>query len=182
MSRAKIREIDKLTKKGDIARAIECCQELLLSQPEDTNLHIRLGDLYLDRHLDIYQAKQYIDEAITEYQKAAEVLIDNGEVYYKIAIALYHKGDIDKAINYFNIAIEKSTNLAQCYYMIANCLKKKDRFGIEREYYRFGKLNYGEPFTDINCHNLGLDLCERCAGNISLEMYKIRMKMINRCQ
>jgi len=106
LSKSKIKEIDKLTKKGDIAKAIECCQELLLNQPEDTNLHIRLGDLYLDRHLDIYQAKQYIDEAITEYQKAAEVLVDNGEVYYKIAIALYHKGDIDKAINYFNIAIE----------------------------------------------------------------------------
>jgi len=134
LSKSKIKEIDKLTKKGDIAKAIECCQELLLNQPEDTNLHIRLGDLYLDRHLDIYQAKQYIDEAITEYQKAAEVLVDNGEVYYKIAIALYHKGDIDKAINYFNIAIEKSTNLAQCYYMIANCLKKKDRFVDSLEY------------------------------------------------
>ena len=34
--------------------------------------------------------------------------------------------------------------------------KKKDVFGIEREYYRMGKLNYGEPFTDINCQNLGL--------------------------
>lgn len=58
-------------------------------------------------------------------------------------------------------------------------VKKKDIFGIEREYYRFGKLNYGEPFTDINCHNLGLDLCERCVGKISLEMYKTRMEMLN---
>lgn len=41
-----------------------------------------------------------------------------------------------------------------------------------------GKLNYGEPFTDINCQNLGLDLCERCAGNISMEMYKRRMELI----
>ena len=61
-------------------------------------------------------------------------------------------------------------------------VKKKDVFGIEREYYRMGKLNYGEPFTDINCQNLGLDLCERCAGNISLEMYKIRMELINSVQ
>lgn len=59
-------------------------------------------------------------------------------------------------------------------------IKKKDVFGIEREYYRFGKLNYGKPFTDINCHNLGLDLCERCAGNISLEMYKMRMELLNK--
>jgi hypothetical protein len=60
--------------------------------------------------------------------------------------------------------------------------KKKDVFGIEREYYRMGKLNYGEPFTDINCQNLGLDLCERCAGNISLEMYRRRMELINSIQ
>lgn len=61
-------------------------------------------------------------------------------------------------------------------------VKKKDVFGIEREYYRMGKLNYGEPFTDINCQNLGLDLCERCAGNISLEMYRRRMELINSIQ
>lgn len=42
-----------------------------------------------------------------------------------------------------------------------------------------GKLNYGEHFTDVNCCNLGLDLCERCAGKISLEMYKTRMEMLS---
>ena len=122
------KQIDKLTKKGEIQQAIEYCQSLLLKEPTDTNLHIRLGDLYLDWHLDVYQAKQYIDEAITEYQKAAEVLIDNGEIYYKIGLALYYKGELDKAINYFNIAIDKKGNVAQCHYMISNCLKKKDRF------------------------------------------------------
>lgn len=122
------KEISKFTKKGEIGRAIEYCQGLLLKEPSDINLHIRLGDLYLDWHLDIYQAKQYIDEAITEYQKAAEVQIDNGNIYYKIATALYYKGELDKAINYFNIAMEKGVDKAQCHYMISNCLKKKDRF------------------------------------------------------
>lgn len=56
-------------------------------------------------------------------------------------------------------------------------VKKKDIFGIEREYYRVGKLNYGYPFNDINCRTLGLHLCERCAGNISLEMYKTRVEL-----
>lgn len=122
------KEIDKLTQKGNIAQAIEYCQNMLAKQPEQTNLHIRLGDLYMDRHLDVYQAKQFIDEAITEYQKAAEVMIDCGEIYYKIGVALFHKGELDKAINYFNIALDKKGNIAQNHYMIANCLKKKDRF------------------------------------------------------
>ena len=117
-----------MAREGNIQQAIEYCQRLLLNEPSDINLHIRLGDLYLDWHLDVYQAKQYIDEAITEYQKAAEVQIDNGQIYYKIATALFYKGELDKAINYFNIAIDKGVNLAQCHYMIANCLKKKDRF------------------------------------------------------
>ena len=55
------KQLNKMTKKGEIQKAIEYCQNLLLSEPADTNLHIRLGDLYLDWHLDVYQAKQYID-------------------------------------------------------------------------------------------------------------------------
>ncbi len=43
---------------------------------------------------DIYNACQYIDEAITEYQLAMESLIDSHEIYYKIGVAFYHKGAI----------------------------------------------------------------------------------------
>lgn len=52
-------------------------------------------------------------------------------------------------------------------------VKKKDIFGIERECYRMGKLNYGfEPFTNIDSAILGADLCERCAGLINIEIVK----------
>ena len=57
-------------------------------------------------------------------------------------------------------------------------VKKKNMFGIEIEYYRFGKLNYGEPFDNIDCHDFGLDLCERCAWDISIQAYKTRMELI----
>lgn len=58
-------------------------------------------------------------------------------------------------------------------------VKKKDIFGIEREYYRLGKLNYGGyPFENIDCNILGMDLCERCAGNISLEMQRVKMEIL----
>ena len=135
--------INNYTKKGEIQQAIEYCQNLISKGNVDTNLHIRLGDLYLDWHLDIYQSKQYIDEAITEYQKAAEILIDKGEIYYKIGKALYCKGELDKAINYFNIAIEKNADIAQCHYMISNCLKKKDRFQDALEHVELGLKHAG---------------------------------------
>lgn len=56
--------------------------------------------------------------------------------------------------------------------------KKKDIFVIEREYYRLGKLDYGYPFKDINCRTLGFHLCERCAGDISLQMQTARMNLL----
>lgn len=59
-------------------------------------------------------------------------------------------------------------------------VKKKDLFGKKREFYRLGKLNFGDPFNDINPRNiLGIDLCERCAGNISFKMCEARMAAIN---
>lgn len=55
-------------------------------------------------------------------------------------------------------------------------VKKKDIFGIEREYYRLGTLNYfGSP---MDCRILGVDLCERCAGNINLEMQRIKTEIL----
>lgn len=50
--------------------------------------------------------------------------------------------------------------------------KKKDFFGIEREYYKFGKLSYWDHFIDIDCHVLGLDLCEKCASKLSIVIHK----------
>ena len=100
------REINKLKKKGEIQKAIEFCQTILMKEPNRSDLHVRLGDLYMDWHLDVYQAKQYIDEAIIQYQRASEVLIDNGEIYFKIGFAFFHKGELDRAINYFNLALK----------------------------------------------------------------------------
>ncbi len=122
------KKINKLTKSGQIQKAIEYCQSMLMNEPSNTALCVRLGDLYMDWHLDVYQAKQYIDEAITQYQRASESLIDDPQIYYKIGFAFYHKGELDRAINYFNLAITKGANKAQCHYMIAQSLKKKDRY------------------------------------------------------
>ena len=80
---------------------IERCRLDLQKDPSNPALHVRLGDLYLKWHLDIFNACQYIDEAITEYQLAMESLIDSYEIYYKLGVAFYHKGELDKAINYF---------------------------------------------------------------------------------
>lgn len=107
---------------------IERCRLDLKKDPSNPALHVRLGDLYMKWHLDIYNACQYIDEAITEYQLAMESLIDSHEIYYKLGVAFYHKGDLDKAINYLTMALEKKNDYYDAYYMIAETFVKKAHF------------------------------------------------------
>ena len=115
-------------KKNKMFDQIERCRLDLQKDPTNPSLHIRLGDLYLKWHLDIFNACQYIDEAITEYQLAMESLIDSHEIYYKLGVAFYHKGDLDKAINYFTLSLEKKNNYYDAYYMLAETFVKKAHF------------------------------------------------------
>ena len=100
-------ETKNVSKKNKMFDQIERCRLDLQRDPSNPKLHVRLGDLYLKWHLDIFNACQYIDEAITEYQLAMESLIDSYEIYYKIGVAFYHKGNLDKAISYLTMALEK---------------------------------------------------------------------------
>lgn len=117
-----------IKKKNKMFDQIERCRLDLQKDPSNPNLHVRLGDLYLKWHLDIFNAGQYIDEAITEYQLAMESLIDSREIYYKLGIAFYYKGDLDKAINYLTIALEKKHDYYEAYYMLAETFVKKAHF------------------------------------------------------
>ncbi len=121
------KKIKKEIKTGNVKSAIELCQIGLQKDPTNADLHLRLGDLYLTWHLDIYSSCQYIDEAITEYQIALES-IDSPEIYYKIGTAQFYKGDLDKAVNYFNTAIKKNPKYSRAYYMLAETYTKKARF------------------------------------------------------
>lgn len=123
-----IKKINKEYQKGDIKKAIELCQIGLQNDPTNADLHVRLGDLYLAWHLDIFNSFQYVDEAVTEYQRALETYMDSADIYFKIGNALFYKGDLDKAINYFNMAIKKDEKYADAYYQLAETYVKKARF------------------------------------------------------
>lgn len=123
-----LKNINKIYQKGDVQKAIELCQIGLQKDPTNADLHVRLGDLYLAWHLDIYNSSQYVDEAITEYQRALETYIDSAEIYFKIGQALHFKGDLDKAINYINMSIKKDEKFYKAYYLLAETYTKKARF------------------------------------------------------
>ena len=114
--------------KSKVYSQIERCKLDLQKDPTNPMLHIRMGDLYLKRHLDIFNAGQFIDDAITEYQLALESLLDSYEIYYKLGVAFYYKGDLDKAINYLTTSLEKKNNYYEAYYMLAETFVKKAHF------------------------------------------------------
>lgn len=116
------------SKKNKMYDQIERCKLDLQKDHSNPSLHIRLGDLYMKWHLDIFNACQYIDEAITEYHLAMESLIDSHEIYYKIGLAFYYKGELDKSINYLTMALEKKHDYYQAYYMLAEVFVKKAHF------------------------------------------------------
>jgi tetratricopeptide (TPR) repeat protein len=115
-------------KKNKMYNQIERCRLDLQKDPSNPELHVRLGDLYLKWHLDIYNACQYVDDAITEYQFAMESMIDSHEIYYKLGVAFFYKGDLDKAINYLTSALEKKHDYYDAYYMLAETFIKKAHF------------------------------------------------------
>jgi len=156
-------QIEKMTKHGQFKKAIELCQSALKLDPTNSELHIRLGDLYVDWHLDIYQAKQYLEEAITEYQRAMETNLYSPVIHYKIGVALYHNGELDKAIGHFNLCIEYDAGMADAYFMIARTLAKKDRIS-EAIPYLNKAINKGK-FKSARAHYLMSLLLKSKYGN-----------------
>ena len=130
------RNIDKFYKKGNIQKAIELCQFEIAKDPVNpamADLHVKLGDLYMEWHLDKSQTNDYIDEAITQYQQAMELNIKSAELYYKIGRAFYYKNEINKAINYFNNAAETDENYADAYYFLAFCYAERNEIFKAKE-------------------------------------------------
>src|SRR5574344_585644 len=147
-----LKKISNTFKKGDIQKAIDLCQIGLQKDPTNSDLNVRLGDLYLAWHLDIYNLSQYVDEAITEYQRALETYMDSAEIYFKIGKAQFYKGDLDKAINYFEMSISKDEKFYKAYLLLAETYTKKARF-VEAT--TFAKKSIVlRPFRNSNAHFL----------------------------
>ncbi len=150
------KRIDKLHKSGNIQKAVETCKGALLQDENNAELHIKLGDLYMAWHLDIHEIKQYVDDAITEYQRALESCVDSAEIYFKIAMAFYYKRELDKSVNYFKLALEHNTKYAEAHYMIAEIFMKKGDFVEAMESaQRAAEIS---PFTSSRAYYLMYDI------------------------
>ena len=164
--------IDKMQKGGHISKAIEICQSALKNDPTNSELHIRLGDLYLETHLDIYQPKYFLDDAILQYQLALESNINSASIYYKLGCAYFYKGELEKALNHFNISLDYEKNNADALYMKAKTFAKKDRISEAIEFLH-NAVEYS-GFKNARVHYLLyklLKIREDKTGKNSYEVY-----------
>ena len=76
-----------------------------------------------------------------------ESYMDSAEIYYKIGRAHFYKGDLDKAINYLNMSIEKDEKYYKAYLLMAETYTKKARF-IDAIQYANTSIKY-KPMAKI---------------------------------
>ncbi|MBQ9246125.1 tetratricopeptide repeat protein [bacterium] len=163
------KEINKFQKSGDIKKAIETCKNAISQDENNAELHIKLGDLYMAWHLDIREIKQYVDDAITEYQRALESCVNSAEIYFKLGMAFYYKRELDKSLNYFKLALEYNTQLSEVNYMIAEvCMKKGDFF--EAMEYAQNAINIA-PFSSSRAYYLKYNILSFKNRNKILKRY-----------
>ena len=170
------KKIQKEIRTGNVKSAIEICKNTLQKDPTNADLHLRLGDLYMQWHLDIYSSCQYVDEAITEYQIALESYIDSALIYYKIGKAQFYKGDLDKAINYLETAVKKDEKVSKAYYLLAQTYVKKARF-IDAEINAKKAIKY-DPLRSSSSHYLLHDIYSVSSFRVFKNKIKSSMELL----
>lgn len=123
-----LNKIKKMQKNREYKMAIALCNSELQQNPSNADLYVLSGDLYFDWHQDIYEPRQFIDEAISEYQKALEISLESASIHYKIATAFLLKGELEKTTAHLNLALEYDPNYYKAYFLLAKTMSKKDKF------------------------------------------------------
>ncbi|KAA3599287.1 MAG: tetratricopeptide repeat protein [Calditrichaeota bacterium] len=88
----------------------------ILSKTGDKNLHLNIGDLYVEM-------KRY-EDAIAEYQKAQDINYPRSIVYLKIGIANYEKGNYPESSFQIEKAIQIDPKQAELHYNLGKAYSK----------------------------------------------------------
>lgn len=107
--------IKKLKKQKKFDEAIDKCLKILEHTPDSADLRTELGDLYYEKHKDVYHASYTIEDAITQYQYALEMRTSSPIIHYKMGKAFYLKGDFEKALNHLKSATKIKKDYTRAY-------------------------------------------------------------------
>lgn len=145
-----LKEVKKLSKLEKFDNAINRCKMAIKDVPDNADLHIELGDLFFEKHRNIYHPSDSIDDAINEYQIALEMKPSDAQLHYKLGRALYLKGYFDKALSYFKTAIKYEKSFAQAYHMLGVIESKRDNLSEAETY--FNKAIKVNPLKAAKTH------------------------------
>lgn len=139
-----LEDIKKLQKNNKYDEAIEKSKQVLKSNPESADVRVILGDLYYEKHSNVFQASHTVDDAITQYQFALEMRTSSPIAHYKLGNALLLKGEFDKSLNHFKTAIKIDPEFAKAYTMMGVIESKRDN--LAEATYFFEKAISINPF------------------------------------
>lgn len=95
---------ERFIEKGDFPSALVIYKELLAEQPDNANLNFKLGFCYLNTVLEKNKAIEYLEKAVTDIEKDADVgnpeeLAAPIEAWYFLAKAYHHNYQFQKAMD-----------------------------------------------------------------------------------
>lgn len=120
-------------------KTVEICNEVGIEADDLKDMaQKQIPDLYFKVATELFNQKK-IDEAITEYEKTAEIArkFDNVEIenkannaipqlYYLKGAESYKAKDYENALKFFNVSIEKDPDFAKSYYLRGLVYNKMD--------------------------------------------------------
>lgn len=145
-----LEDIKKLRKARKFDEAIDKCKKILEQWPENPELRVELGDLYFEKHRDIYHASYTIDDSITQYQYALEMKTNSPHIHLSLGNALLLKGEFEKALSHYKTAIKYKPDFSKAYLMKGIIETKRDN--LAEATYHFEKALEIDPIKSSKVH------------------------------
>ncbi len=112
-----------LVKAGRVDQAIEQCQRAIELDPELSDPHFLLGQIYKSS-LDTDAADGKIEKAIKEFKRAVELDQSNQEALFYLGQLLYYNDDYQEAAAIFGRFLQLRSNIPKAYNYRASALLK----------------------------------------------------------
>jgi tetratricopeptide (TPR) repeat protein len=131
------------TDRGDFARATEIYHKGLMGNPQNGDLHGRLGTLFLQMGR--------VDEAIAELETAVKLKPDSA-IYANLGMAVSSKGQVERAIECYQKSIRMDPANAEAHYNLGNIYLAMERTSEAADEYRSAikaKPGYSKAYGNL---------------------------------
>ena len=158
---------DSLERCGELQEAIEKYQSILKIEPDNPDIYLRLGNIYID---------DQPDRAIDYYNQALKIVPDSAALYCCLGVVLKKQGKFDLAVSEFNHATELKPELSEAYYNLGlTYFEKGDIKSAAECFEKCQIINSGLPWNQAQTdpvNNISIDRTESCSRIAPLHKYQ----------